>query len=617
MKRRITLLFTAIVLNVNLQGQVVNGYAEVTGIAGASFTLGAVDETGDTFEDGEWVVVMQMQDNVIGTVTNTAAFGSLGLINNAGVYEIRQIASIVETAGVPSTIVLVNSPNFTYNICANCQVQLITFRQYGSPNYTTTANMSARSWDGQLGGVLSFYVDGTLTIAHNLDANLDGFRGAGPNAGGSAGCQGNSNFRVVNQANMADKGESIYKNTTAAYAAGMGRILNGGGGGNSHNGGGGGGGNYTAGGTGGPGWNNCSPSAGGFGGLSLQSSIAVGRVFMGGGGGAGEGNNNLATDGGHGGGIILIKADEITTGTCAGINIQANGENIAFAGNDGGGGGGAAGSIVFEVNTWNVSPSCPLIVEANGGDGGDVNNGGTHGGGGGGGQGVVFYSTSEPTTNVTTNTNNGIGGCSNNSNPCNSQAGSGGGSDGDGVQQLLTGPLPIQLIHFSGEIINRQSELEWITASEYNNDYFTLEHSGDGFSWNQIEKIAGAGSSTSTINYFATHKKPVLGVNYYRLKQTDFNGTYEYSNVISLKYDDNETYVYPNPSTDELFVTKKNIEKYTLQIFNIQGQEITVETESMNDNSKKIKTSKLAAGIYVLSISYNNERELIKFIHND
>ena len=227
--------------------QVVNAYAEVTAVAGATLTIGTVDEAAHTFEVGDWVIIMQMQDNVIGDVTNTATFGALGSINNAGRYEIREISTITESSGVPTTITLVNTPNFTYNTGTNSQVQLISFRKYGSPNYTTVADMSALPWDGEVGGVLAFYVDGDLTLAHNLDADFDGFRGASPNAGGSAGCQGNSNYRVVSQDNMADKGEGIYKNTTAAYAAGMGRILNGGGGGNSHNGGGGGGGNYTAG----------------------------------------------------------------------------------------------------------------------------------------------------------------------------------------------------------------------------------------------------------------------------------------------------------------------------------------------------------------------------------
>ncbi|OIQ34927.1 MAG: hypothetical protein BM555_04200 [Crocinitomix sp. MedPE-SWsnd] len=595
----------------NLFSQVVNGYAEVTAIAGTTFTLGTVDETAHTFEDDDWVVVMQMQDNTLGDVTNTASFGDLGSINSAGLYEIRQIDSHTETAGTPTSITLKNTPNNTYNTCANCSVQLITFRAYGAPDYTTTANMSALSWDGTIGGVLAFYVDGTLTLAHNLDADLDGFRGAGPNAGGSAGCQGNSNYRVVNQNNMADKAEGIHKNTDANYAAGMGKILNGGGGGGSHNGGGGGGGNFTDGGRGGPGWNNCNPGAGGLGGVSLSAQISVNRIFMGGGGGAGEGNNNLATDGGNGGGIILIKANEIETGTCGGLSISANGEDIAFAGNDGGGGGGAAGSIVLEVSTWSINAACPLTVESSGGDGGGVNSGGTHGGGGGGGQGVVFYSTTEPTTNVTTATTNGIGGCNNNSNPCNSQAGNGTGVDDSGVMDLLTGPLPVELTDFTAYKVDDHVILEWKTMSELYNDYFNVEKSQDGYSWESIDKIKGAGNSTTTIDYSSKDNHPFMGSNYYRIKQTDFDQSVGYSEIRRVDFQSQQAIIYPNPATNELNIITANSAEYEINIYNSIGQRIPVNKQFDNQHYI-LETTGLSAGIYLVEIISNNQKEIIK-----
>lgn len=609
---KILLFLFALSTTLSGKTQVVNAYAEVSGIATNVLTLGTVDEAAHTFEDNDWVILMQMQDNTIGDVTNSASFGDLGTINNAGVYEVRQILSHTETAGTPTTITLVSNPNFTFSTCANCQVQIISFREYGAPNYTTTANMSAKTWDGRTGGVLAMFIAGTLTLAHNLDADLDGFRGAGPNAGGSAGCQGNSNYRVTTQNNMADKGESIYSNTTAGYNAGMGKILNGGGGGNSHNGGGGGGGNYTSGGAGGPGWDNCSPGAGGLGGISLQANVAVGRVFMGGGGGAGEGNNNLATDGGNAGGIILIKADEITTTVCAGVTISANGENIAFAGNDGGGGGGAAGSIVFEVNTWTINGACPLTVEANGGNGGDVNNGGTHGGGGGGGQGVVFYSVAEPTTNVTTTTINGVGGCDNNSSPCNSQAGNGGGTDGDGIQELLTGPLPIEVISFDAEIENNTVQLSWITASERDNDFFTVERSYDAVLWHDILKVDGAGTSSIKRYYEEYDMNPGIGTIYYRLKQTDYNGSFTQTNIEAVYFDESSTIIYPNPAKDVLNVFKSSISEAQVEIYNSIGQRVSFDSENQ-DNLIKYNVSSAASGVYVIVISTNGEREYYRF----
>jgi hypothetical protein len=600
------LLLLSVLFTCQVFGQVINGYAEVTGITGNVLTLGAIDETGDTFEDDEWIVIMQMQDSVIGGNTaNNANFGDLASIENAGIYEIRQVQSHTAT-----TITLLNNPNFTYNFTQNSSVQVITLTQLGSPNYTTTGNMSAKDWDGTTGGVLAIYTPGTLTLEHNLSADYAGFQGAGPNAGTSDICRPNWYRRTSNDL-RANKGEGIFKRTVNNQAAGRAKILNGGGGGSSHNGGGAGGGNYTAGGDGGPGWDNCSPSAGGLGGISLQTESSVGRIFMGGGGGAGEGNNNLSTDGGDGGGIILIRADEITTNACTGVTISANGENISFAGNDGGGGGGAGGTIVFEVNTWNITGACPLTVDASGGDGGDVNSAGTHGGGGGGGQGTVYYSVAEPATNVSTSTNNGTGGCNNNAVPCTSQAGSGGGTDGSGVQQLLTGPLPISLIDFRGELKTDVVNLYWTTASESYNDYFTVEKSANGENWEFLEKIDGAGNSSQMLNYFTVDKDPYLGVNYYRLKQTDFNGTYNYSEAVRIDLDGSKPFVYPNPASNMINIYKSNIQDYQLSMFNTLGQEIQIGS-TIIDGNYTVDVSGLSKGIYVLVLSNSTEYFSVK-----
>lgn len=609
------ILVLSVLLSFTMSGiaQVVNGYAQVTGISGNVLTLGTVDESADTFEDDEWIVIMQMQDNNIGMTGNNINFGNLGSIQNTGVYEVRNIQSHTESAGTPTTITLANNPNFTYNFNTHSSVQIITLRQFGSPDYTTTGNMSAKSWDGTTGGVLAIYTPGILTLNHNLSADLNGFRGAGPNAGGAAGCSGASNYRVSTQDNFADKGEGIYKRTAANQAAGMGKILNGGGGGNSHNGGGGGGGNYTAGGDGGPGWPTCSPSAGGQGGLSLQANISADRVFMGGGGGAGEGNNNLSTDGGDGGGIILLKATEIVTNSCSGVTISANGQAISFAGNDGGGGGGAGGSIVFEVDLWNVSGGCPLSIQANGGNGGGVNNSATHGGGGGGGQGVIIYKNASPTTNITTETLNGVGGCNNSSVPCNSQAGSGSGADGDGVLSFQSGPLPIELISFNGQLNNDKVDLFWTTKSEANNDFFTVEHSINGSQWNAIDMVKGAGNSVSTLHYTSQHLDPNLGINYYRLKQTDFNGLYNYSDAISIVFEEDHTVVYPNPAINVVNIFKPNIINYEIVIYNSLGQIVEVIVD-LDQDLAQINIQNLENGIYFAQLNWGDQQEFIRFL---
>ena len=605
MKHVACITFCVFLCSVPFSQTVVNAYAEVTNVTGTTLTLANVDESGDTFEDGEYLIIMQMQDNVIGSTADNATFGSLGSISNAGLYEVRQILSHTETAGVPTTLTLRSATTNTYSTGANAKLQIITFPTFGAPDYTTTFDMGARAWDGNTGGVLAFNVDGILTLANDLTADERGFRGAGPNAGGSSGCDGGNNYRVATQNNMADKGESIYLNTTGGYDAGMGRMLNGGGGGNSHNGGGGGGGNFTSGGNGGPGWPTCSPSAGGLGGLSLSAHISPTRIFLGGGGGAGEGNNNLSTDGGDGGGIILLRATEVvTSGACGGITISANGQSIAFAGNDGGGGAGAGGSIVIQVDNWNISAGCPISLNASGGDGGGVNSGATHGGGGGGGQGTVIYSISQPTTNTTTTTANGTGGCDNNSNPCTSQAGSGGGSTDDGIIQNTGGPLPVELLNFDAQLFNNDYvRLDWSTASEINSSHFNIERSADGIEWKTIGKVLSAGNSSNMIYYEYVDLNPLAGYSYYRLKQVDLDEKFKYSSIRHIDIDGvQDVDIYPNP-TNGIFNIVMNNPTSGYQIFNSIGQEVSSSIEAtQSQNLIQLDMSNMAAGIYTIHL---------------
>ncbi|MFN3315426.1 MAG: hypothetical protein ACK40K_01345, partial [Raineya sp.] len=328
----------------SLFAQVINGYARVTGISGTSITIstatGEINETADTFDNGDLIIIMQMQDNVIGSTANDATFGNLGSITSTGLYEVRQIVSQVSG---PPRILTIDAPlSNTYNVGANSSVQIITFRRLGSPNYTSTANMSALTWNGNIGGVLAIDVPGIFTLGHHLSADGAGFRGAPEDANSMSNwsamptptCE-DAIFFASFPGPRAPKGEGIYRNTNPNFVAARGKILNGGGGGNSHNGGGGGGGNFSAGGLGGWGW-NCdavSRNAGGQGGISLNAHININRVFMGGGGGAGERNNGFDAYGGAGGGIVIVRANTIqTTGACGTLNISANGLNAPIGG---------------------------------------------------------------------------------------------------------------------------------------------------------------------------------------------------------------------------------------------------------------------------------------------
>lgn len=117
-------------------------------------------------------------------------------------------------------------------------------------------------------------------------------------------------------------------------------------------------------------------------------------------------------------------------------------------------------------------------------------------------------------------------------------------------------PLPISLLKFEGKLYNKMVDFSWTTASETNNNYFTVEKSADAFTFEKVIDIKGAGNSTTTLKYTATDDNPLTGVSYYRLKQTDFDGKYTYSNLVPIKNVtkiNSDFNIYPNPAkTDDI-----------------------------------------------------------------
>ena len=96
-------------------------------------------------------------------------------------------------------------------------------------------------------------------------------------------------------------------------------------------------------------------------------------------------------------------------------------------------------------------------------------------------------------------------------------------------------PLPIELLSFTAKFADGVVETQWTTASEINNDYFTVERSSDGIHFTAIGLVRGAGNSTQLLNYSLFDENPYTGLIYYRLKQTDYDGTSTYSDIVPIK----------------------------------------------------------------------------------
>ena len=592
--------------------QTVNGYTNVTAISGTTITVASVDESADSFEDGEKIIIMQMQDNCIGSnTTNVSSFGDLSSIQSAGLFEVFTIVSHVEAAGLPTSVVVDHTPNNTFNINANSSVQMISFRLYGSPNYATTANMSAKAWNGTTGGVLAFEVVGTLTLSHNLNVNGLGFRGGSVSTNyysGGTGCSTTEFIRTSNHTRAGAKGEGIYKTSNTDFLYASGHLLNGGGGGAERiNTGGGGGGNYTAGGLGGVGWSCAGPGGGGLGGIALSTQISATRVFMGGGGG--QQNDSQGSNGGNGGGIILLKAGSIvTSGACGGRIISANGATVTGLTNDGQGGGGAGGSVVIQANSFSILGTCALTVSANGGSGGTANTS-THAGGGGGAQGVVIYSLAQPTTNVVTSTANGSAGCNNNSSPCTNAAGSPSGSSNFGIIANAATPLPVELMQLrAGATPAGNALIEWKTASERNCKLFEIQRSVDGIEFVSIGAVNGNSTTSQMHAYnFVDYTVAQNTDIYYRLNQIDFDNSNSLSPIVyfkSTKISEPDFEILPNPNNGQFDLTISNVssaDQIELIIYNSIGVENYRSSFFLDTNNRTANiavSSQLPEGIY-------------------
>jgi len=110
-------------------------------------------------------------------------------------------------------------------------------------------------------------------------------------------------------------------------------------------------------------------------------------------------------------------------------------------------------------------------------------------------------------------------------------------------------PLPVELLDFQAILRENWVELLWATASEKNNDFFTVERSQDALTFEELLEMEGVGDSEEVVNYQASDEVPLPGLSFYRLKQTDFDGTFTYSHLVSVNnlnnFGPDEINIYP------------------------------------------------------------------------
>jgi hypothetical protein len=170
-------------------------------------------------------------------------------------------------------------------------------------------------------------------------------------------------------------------------------------------------------------------------------------------------------------------------------------------------------------------------------------------------------------------------------------------------------PLPIGLSGFAATAEGRHVNVSWSTSSEVNNDFFTVERSTDGITFDAITTVKGAGYSTAPLSYAVQDDRPYSGLSYYRLKQTDYDGRFTYSKIASVQMEIPEAAtIFPNPAKNQFTIQFTGDGVADVAIFNIFGQRI-LTVPSTTSGKVQVDVTGWAKGLYVIKISRGDKTE--------
>ncbi|MGB0930351.1 MAG: SdrD B-like domain-containing protein, partial [Chitinophagales bacterium] len=184
--------------------------------------------------------------------------------------------------------------------------------------------------------------------------------------------------------------------------------------------------------------------------------------------------------------------------------------------------------------------------------------------------------------------------------------------------------LPVSLLDFNGEVLKEGNQLQWITASELNNDYFNLYYSMDGINFEVIATIEGNGTTSEANLYEFLHRETATGTVYYYLSQTDFGGkTERISQIISLNRGEISTFdlveVLPIPSSDFVnvrFNAPQEASDMQIGLYDVLGRNVWSSSYKVNSgyNDLEVDVRGLTIGVYVLTLEVNGERIQTKIV---
>jgi hypothetical protein len=177
--------------------------------------------------------------------------------------------------------------------------------------------------------------------------------------------------------------------------------------------------------------------------------------------------------------------------------------------------------------------------------------------------------------------------------------------------------LPVDLVRFTANALEDEVVLDWSTASEENNAYFLVEHSTDGQDFTPIAEVKGHGTTTTFQQYTYKHTAPFYGANYYRLKQVDLDGAFEYSQVVvaQIRLIEDQFTLFPNPGyTSDVLTLRwsEDLSKERLEVAITDALGRNIYRQQVVDGVSRETTIRCAevnldAGIYFLQLSTDKQ----------
>lgn len=180
----------------------------------------------------------------------------------------------------------------------------------------------------------------------------------------------------------------------------------------------------------------------------------------------------------------------------------------------------------------------------------------------------------------------------------------------------ITAPLPIELLSFTAQLAGSGVDLHWVTLSERNNAYFTVSRSGDGWEFQELLQHEGAGDAMGRTDHSDVDERPLSGWNYYRLRQTDHDGSSSESGTVAVFVKNNTTSLtlYPNPAMEVVTVAGLSDERMVLRVVDAMGRTVLTSSADTDAAQVTMNVAQLASGRYMLVAEGAGRSEVLPFV---